>query len=174
MTKKKSTKKAPASLPEKPPKKASRKKRDAETGKLPPGPEPWEPTGAERAQVTLLASEEFPQVVIAALVHGGIDVKTLKDKFALELLGGSAQVITTAYSRLFADIRNPLARGGTRAAMYLAEKHGKRSHKAVRVGFGGGGAPGAAGEIGGDVFISMEIGEAKMRDDIVRDTDDSD
>jgi len=65
------------------------------------GRKPMRPTADERQQVELLAGYGLPLEQIAAVIRGGIDVKTLTKHFRAELLRGWALANSKVAQRLF-------------------------------------------------------------------------
>jgi hypothetical protein len=179
------------------PKSAKRKAPRGKARKPKPAPKTYhrrKPTGVpfvstetQRSMASLLASEGYAKLAIARALH--IDVKTLNKHFEDEMENGRALLVTKGYKRLLADVDDLQSRGGTRAAMFLVTRHGRqpdpKASASARVSFG---KPGVEGEIAapygsfngiplnknGEIEISLDIGDARPRDDIVGDTDDDD
>lgn len=171
------------SIPRKPKGKRAAKKRARKPGDGRRGPLKYLPSDNDRVMVVALVAEEVPYDVMASLVSSGkgdgkkgIGIDTFKRAFASELAGGSAMILTASYARLLVDIKTP-SNAGTRAAIFLAERHGKRIEKAAakatgKFTIGGTGEGGIPLNAEGEIEISLDIGEARPRDDIVGDSED--
>ena len=81
------------------------------------GRKPMRPTADERQQVELLAGYGLPLEQIAAVIRGGIDVKTLREHFRPELLRGWA----AANARVAQKLYEKALSGDTAALIFWAK-----------------------------------------------------
>lgn len=126
-----------------------KQKSRAKSGPRKPKADRFIATESQRTIVSILAAEDVTNESISD--HLGISLSTLKKHFAKELIGGSSSLLILAHTRLITEMKTAGSKGGTRAAIYIADKMGKKIEKAEK-----------SQRASGQVQIDPETGEAHM------------